>query len=87
MTTFEATYVTIERQPDNQISDTHTENSGYKIFGRKLDGTTEVFTASALNLNGFAFSADTMSIAEHNQNVIIEQEIEGGYLNLEVNES
>lgn len=84
MTEFEATFVTIERQPDKQISETHTENGGYKVFARKANGPTKEFDAMALNLNGFAFSAEEFSIAEYNQTVLVQQETEGGYLNLEV---
>ncbi|QSG06378.1 hypothetical protein [Halapricum desulfuricans] len=84
MTTFEATHVVVERQPDRQITDTHTESGGYKVYGRDLDGQEEEFDAFALNLNGFSFSADTLSIAEYQQTVLIEQETDGGYLNLVV---
>lgn len=82
MKEFTATHVTVERQPNIEIEEGKAPN--YKLYGRKLDGTTEVFNAMALNLNGFAFSAQTMSIAEYNQTIKIKQKTDGGYVNIEV---
>lgn len=82
MKEFTATHVTVERQSNTEIEEGKAPN--YKIYGRKSDGTTEVFNAMALNLNGFAFSAQTMSIAEYNQTIKISQKTDGGYLNIEV---
>lgn len=84
MEKFEALNVAIESLPDKQISETHTESGGYKITAVNAEGKTRVFQATALNLNGFAFATSGMSIGEYRETVIVEQELDGGYLNLDV---
>jgi len=84
MTEFEATHVVIEVLPDDHVSETHTESGGYRVDGINSDGESRQFHAQALNLNGFAFATSSMEIGEYRQTITIEQEIDGGYLNLEV---
>ena len=81
---FEAMNVVIERQPD-EVNGGHTKNGGYKVFAIDTDQNRTELEACALNLNGFAFGvSDCFDIGEYNQTVLIQQETEGGYLNLEV---
>jgi hypothetical protein len=83
-TEIEAMNVVIERQED-EVNGNHTKNGGYKVYAIDSDQRREELTASALNLNGFAFGvSDCMDIGEYNQTVVLTQEIDGGYLNLEV---
>ena len=76
--------VVIARQ-DDEIDGNITRNGGYKVRVIDMDQKHIEMTASALNLNGFAFGvSDSMDIGEYNQSIILTQETEGGYLNLEV---
>jgi hypothetical protein len=83
-TKIEAMNVVIERQPD-EVDGTITRNGGYEVLAIDSDQNRVELTASALNLNGFGFGvSECMDIGEYNQTVVLTQEIDGGYLNLEV---
>ncbi|UBF22683.1 hypothetical protein HRTV-25_gp102 [Halorubrum tailed virus 25] len=83
-TRVEAMNVVIERQED-EVDGNITRNGGYKIYAIDSDQRREELTACALNLNGFAFGvSECADIGEYNQTVIVTQETEGGYADLEV---
>jgi len=77
MIKFEAINVVVEGKSD-------TKSGDYEIRGVDENGKVRDFKAGALNLNGFAFAASSMSIGEYGETVTIEQEKGSRYLNLVV---
>jgi len=81
---FEAMNVNVERQPDIEHSQTHTESGGYEITAIGAENQEHrTFHATALNVNGMAI-AGNFSIGEHNETITLVKETEGdgGYMNL-----
>lgn len=63
------------------VVDGKDDNGKYIVKGLKQNGQEDEYRAQALNINGYSFATNTMEIGEYDQTVLIEQDVDGGYLN------
>ncbi|OYR58504.1 hypothetical protein [Halorubrum halodurans] len=73
MIEFEAINVVVESTGDE-----------YEVTAVNGLNQIETFVAGALNLNGFAFATSSMEIGEYGERIMVTQEENSRYLNLDV---